>query len=376
MSRTPRVSILMPAYNAAAYVVEAIESILAQSFEDFELLVLDDGSTDGSDRLIERLAEREARLRFVRHPHAGHTQLLNRGLAETRAELVARMDADDVALPERLERQIGYLEEHPECVCLGTAVQLIDADGDPLGPLPVQKQHDAIETELLAGRGSAMVHPSVVYRRSTVLEVGGYDARWRTGQDLALFLELAEVGRLANLPETLLKFRKHFRSVTNGISQAESDRRRAAILREACARRGIEWNAARVRTFRQPASQAEAAAQWAAIAVNAGHYRTAAKHVRAMLRERPFGWRTWSALAGIAARRLRAALRERRSTPRPNEGAAAPTLARSASEGWSPGGFGPREPAGCWYWQEMSIRPRCCGCGGCSTCSRATLRHW
>src|SRR5262249_31043112 len=119
----------MPVYNARPYLAAAVESILAQTFHDFELLMLDDGSTDGSRAILERYAARDARLRLWSRRNTGYVIALNELLSRARGELLARMDADDVALPQRFAQQVAYLRSHPDVVCAGTAVHLIDAAG-------------------------------------------------------------------------------------------------------------------------------------------------------------------------------------------------------------------------------------------------------
>ena len=128
----PRVSVALPVHNCERYVAEAIESILAQTFTDFEFLIVDDGSTDGTLPILNRFAARDSRIRVISRPNTGIVGALNEILGLARADLVARMDADDVALPVRFERQVRYLDEHPECVMVGSRVTIIDPDGDAL----------------------------------------------------------------------------------------------------------------------------------------------------------------------------------------------------------------------------------------------------
>ena len=173
-SAAPAVTALMPVYNAERYVAEAIESILAQTFGDFEFLIVDDGSTDRSRSILEGFAARDARIRLISRPNTGIVGALNEGLAAARGELVARMDADDVAMPERFERQVRYLDDHPECVVVGSRVTVIDPDGDPLTVLTDMLTHEQIDRGLLAGIGAAMYHPAVMYRKSVVLGIGAY----------------------------------------------------------------------------------------------------------------------------------------------------------------------------------------------------------
>ena len=170
----PQISVLMPVYQAERYLEEAVESILAQSFDDFELLALDDGSTDESPRILAALAARDDRIRVRVAPHAGLVRRLNQGLAEARGTCIARMDADDISYPERFERQLAFLETHPECVAVGTAVDEIDPDGRPIRPLDIRPNHEEIESRLLQGDGGALIHASALYRTDAVRGVGGY----------------------------------------------------------------------------------------------------------------------------------------------------------------------------------------------------------
>jgi glycosyltransferase involved in cell wall biosynthesis len=130
-NRSPLISVCMPVYNAERYVSEAIESVLSQTFKDFEFLILDDGSTDGSLAILKGHAERDPRIRLTSRPNKGLAPTLNELMDQARGEFVARMDADDVSLPERLERQADYLRKHPDCVIVGCHALVMDSDGDP-----------------------------------------------------------------------------------------------------------------------------------------------------------------------------------------------------------------------------------------------------
>src|ERR1700726_1508117 len=122
MTSPPTISVLMPVYNAERYVAEAVESILSQTFADFEFIIIDDGSKDRSLAILEEYAARDPRIRLVSRPNTGIVKALNQGLALASGELVARMDADDIAMPERLAKQRDYLADHPECVMVGSRV--------------------------------------------------------------------------------------------------------------------------------------------------------------------------------------------------------------------------------------------------------------
>ena len=143
---SPSVSICMPVYNTKRYVAEAVESILAQTFGDFEFIIIDDGSTDGSRAILERYAKQDDRIRLISRPNTGIVGARNEALGLARGELIAVMDSDDVALPERFEVQVAYLREHPECVVVGSRALIIDPDGCAL-TIMAQTQQSCYEPQ-------------------------------------------------------------------------------------------------------------------------------------------------------------------------------------------------------------------------------------
>jgi glycosyltransferase involved in cell wall biosynthesis len=237
MASVPMLSVLMPVYNAERYVAEAVDSILGQTFRDFEFLIIDDGSTDSSGAILRRYAERDPRIRVVSRHNTGLLVALNELLGLARGELLARMDADDVALPDRLEREVNYLRDHPEVVCVGGRVMLIDPDGHPLGPGHLETDHEELVEMGLSGL-CPLNHPSVLMRREVVLAVGGYRPEYSTAEDLDLFLRLAEVGRLANLPVIVTRYRLHPNSVSERQQRLQIAKSRA-VAAEASARLGL-----------------------------------------------------------------------------------------------------------------------------------------
>ncbi len=187
----PLISVVMPVYNAEHYVGGAIESILTQTLADFEFLILDDGSTDRTPEILKRYAERDPRIHLVSRPNRGLVPTLNEGLALARGEFIARMDADDLALPQRFERQVAYLREHPEVLCMGGAAMEIDAAGRDLVVTRNPPDDETIQEFLVTGH-NRLFHPTVMMRREPVLAVGGYREEMKVGQDLDLWLRLGE----------------------------------------------------------------------------------------------------------------------------------------------------------------------------------------
>jgi glycosyltransferase involved in cell wall biosynthesis len=220
----------MAVYNSERYLAQAIESILNQTWQEFELIIIDDGSTDRSLQILQRYAACDSRIRLTSRENCGIPHTRNQLLAQTSAELVAIMDSDDVALPQRLARQVAFMQQHPEVVCLGSAFELIDARGRFLTQLPIPLTDNTIQAHLLAGH-AAIFQPCAMMRRAVVERIGGYDETMTQAEDLDLWLRLGEVGQLANLPEALVQYRLHANSVSE---QACALQRQKAL--EACQR--------------------------------------------------------------------------------------------------------------------------------------------
>jgi len=293
MSTGPTVSVIMSVYNGEKYTPEAVESILAQTFGDFEFILIDDGSTDGSKAILENYANRDPRVRLISRPNKGLTKTLNEGLGLARGDFLARMDADDISLPQRFEKQVAFLREHPECVCVGARVLRVDPYGSPLSESDHKLTHEEIDHQLMEeGLGWAITHPVAMMRREPVATVGGYREQFKTSQDLDLWLRLAEVGRLANLPEILLKYRYHPESV--GFTKFEEQRRvKSIILQDAYARRGRTPPPAWPKAIFTPLPIGEQLRRWARAALKANNRDVAKKHAVAALKREPLKIDSW-----------------------------------------------------------------------------------
>jgi glycosyltransferase involved in cell wall biosynthesis len=199
------VAVLMCAYNAESFIREAIESILAQTHRDFEFLIIENGSTDSTWEIIKSYAD--PRIRAFRTPLRQLTFNLNFGLIQTEADYVARMDADDIAEPTRIARQVEYLDAHPDVTVLGTAIEFFGAGRRPRTVLLPTTDH--VIRRRLPFR-FVISHPTVLFRRSVVLDRGGYGGG-RFCQDFDLWLRLAQdkTVKFANLAEPLLRYRIH-----------------------------------------------------------------------------------------------------------------------------------------------------------------------
>lgn len=205
---SPQVSVAMAVYNNAPFVAEAIESILNQTFGDFEFLIVDDGSTDGSGAIIDRYAAQDQRIRVLRQANAGFVASLNRLIAETTTPWIARMDGDDVALPDRLALQWAWMKDHPDHGVLGTGLQEIDEQGKPLPTdRPTPRTHEDFAARLAIG--PLAHHNSVIMRKDLVMQAGGYRSAFRHCEDYDLWLRLYSITKMANLPDKLMQYRRY-----------------------------------------------------------------------------------------------------------------------------------------------------------------------
>jgi glycosyltransferase involved in cell wall biosynthesis len=283
------VSVVLPVYNAERYLATALDSLLNQTYGDFEIIAVDDGSTDRSVDILNRYADRDGRIRVLRRPQETLGAVLDEGVGEARGTYIARMDADDVAYPDRFEAQVRYLRAHSDVGIVGGQTRLIDPEGFPLGPAERPLSHDAIETALLQGEGAAMEHPAVMMRTAVVRKVGGYPRHRETSEDVDLYLRIAECARLANLPKTLLDYRLRPDSICHTqYDQQVVDTR--DIIRGALRRRGQtdcdvpSLDVSRDESFNRPAYLR---LQWCKRALRAGHGRSALHQVVEALRTEP-----------------------------------------------------------------------------------------
>lgn len=205
----------MSVYNGTPYLTDAIDSILEQSFSDFEFLIIDDGSTDSSVDIIESYEDK--RIRLIRNEYnLGLTKSLNKGLDAARGEFVARMDADDVAAPDRLSLQVAFMEAHPEIAVAGTFIKAVDESGEEIRRYPTS--HSLIVLHMLFE--NAMAHPSTILRKEIFDQHGlRYDESLTIAQDYDLWYRTAQYSHLANINKVLLEYREHEHQVSRNSQQ-------------------------------------------------------------------------------------------------------------------------------------------------------------
>lgn len=217
MSDAP-VTILMPAFNAERYVAAAVESVRAQTHCDFELLVIDDGSADRTPEIVATIAANDPRVRLVRQPNAGAAHAMNRGLKLARSGWVFVMHADDLMLPNRVERQLAFLRDNPDVAVASALVYYIDPAGRTIGKgRSPFVEPAAVERAVREGQVISFSHPAGVLRREVVLAAGGYRQAFWPAEDSELWTRLAGLGhRVAVQGEHLLKYRIHGSSASVG----------------------------------------------------------------------------------------------------------------------------------------------------------------
>ncbi|MCC6453637.1 MAG: glycosyltransferase family 2 protein [Caldilineaceae bacterium] len=207
MSGLPRVSVVMGTYNSAFHLETTVDSILRQTYTDFEFVIIDDGSTDATWPILQRLAAQDSRIVLHRNAqNLGISATRNLGTELARAELIAITDHDDISLPDRFEKQVAYLVTHPEIGAVGGAIRFMEGErlGEPIEKMPT--------SELISWAmcfGMPCVHSASMVRRTVLVATGGYDATYKVANDYDLWLRISRQARLANLPDVVLLYNRH-----------------------------------------------------------------------------------------------------------------------------------------------------------------------
>ena len=211
------VSILLPTYNGAKYVREAIESVLNQSYQDWELIIIDDGSTDNIDEVAGGYVKKDPRITYERNKkNLGLSGNLNKGLLQASGQYIARIDQDDVWIDiDKLKKQIKFLDAHPDCVLVGTGFRMVDESGEHIRDVVPFTDDRSIRGNILSE--NQFGHATVVFRKKPVIDLGGYNSKIRYGEDYDLWLRLGQKGTLANIRDICMQYR-----VCNGMSQKHS----------------------------------------------------------------------------------------------------------------------------------------------------------
>jgi glycosyltransferase involved in cell wall biosynthesis len=211
----PKVSVVMSVYNGERFLRQAVDSILNQAFPDFEFIVVDDGSTDGTAEILSGYAKADARLCVVTQENRGLVKSLNRAIGMAQGEYIARMDADDVSMPERLAVQVRWLDMHPQIAVLGTRYNEIDESGQVIRRGNRYVGSTLVKRALLQGNSSVFCHGSVMFRRTCFEHVGGYREQFENAaEDYDLWLRMSEHYELDNTADTLYQHRLRLDSLS------------------------------------------------------------------------------------------------------------------------------------------------------------------
>ena len=209
MPATPAVSVIIASYNGARFVADAVNSILTQTFTDLELIVVDDGSTDGSRPILREIARRDARMRLVEKSNEGLVAALNHAISLARAPLIARLDHDDIALPHRIARQKEFLDRHPGYIAVGCLMQNISEDGSLLKPTRIRYERLQHRPQDFPPRLAWLYGPSPMIRTGALRRSGGYRHQFLASEDRDLCWRLGALGKIERLPEVLVNYRYH-----------------------------------------------------------------------------------------------------------------------------------------------------------------------
>lgn len=296
INAVPPISVIMSVYNGEQYLAEAMDSVLNQTFGEFEFIVIDDGSTDRSVAMMQDYAKRDPRIVFKARENKGLPATLNEAARMARGEYLARMDPDDISLPTRFEKQLAYMRQHPEVVNLGSRVILIDPYGVELSITDHPLDHEALDKDLLRGIGWAIVHPVAFMRKWALEKCGWYNENYRTSQDMECWLRMAEIGQLANIAEPLLKYRQHLSSAN--FAKAEQQKRfKLEIMTNAYARRGLGEFDPSIMPPPPLSDPFESRKRWGWRAIQMGNMHAARKHAWANLKVKPMDLGMWKMLA-------------------------------------------------------------------------------
>jgi glycosyltransferase involved in cell wall biosynthesis len=241
--------VLLPVYNAEVYLSESLESLFRQTYSDFEILAIDDASSDRSPAILADYAKKDRRLRILTQPkNGGLVEALNLGLRSASGRYVIRQDADDRAHPDRIRKSLEHLERNPNTVLLGTWIHRMDASGRILGTQRFPVSDPEIRWQFLFRNPFA--HSAVAFDREKALSIGGYATAALHAEDYDLWTRLASLGRLANLPEPLCEYRVHGNSVTGAMEARSASIGAKWLARLTPAEPGIEkvWEKFRSRS--------------------------------------------------------------------------------------------------------------------------------
>lgn len=292
----PIISVLIPVYNAEKYLAKAIESILSQTFPYFELIIIDDGSTDKSLEIIKNYANSDERIKYISRENKGLIYTRNEGIELAQGKYIALMDADDISLPDRLEQQYNYLEKHDDYIAVGSFAALIDSDGDDLCDFGQYITHDEIDKAHLDGFGGAIINPTAFIKREAIQSINGYSKDYPHAEDFDFWLRLAEIGRLTNIPKVMLFYRQHVESVGYAKRESQIKSTQKAIY-DAYVRRNLNPDSTKISLNKIVLpTKLDIYLKWGWWAMHGKNLNTARKYAVKILKSAPWKKEAWKLL--------------------------------------------------------------------------------
>jgi glycosyltransferase involved in cell wall biosynthesis len=291
----------MPVYNGARYLRQTLASLRWQTFDDWEAVCVNDGSTDESLNILRQFADADPRFRIIDQANQGIVAALNAGIHSARCPWIARIDSDDVALPNRLATQWQYVQQHPDIVVVGSYMLFTDDEGYPLCTQCYDTEHAEIERTLLDGSAGGFGHPSVLIHRDTLFQAGLYRREFEWVEDIDLWLRMVRLGRVANIPRVLMHYRQHEQSVCWNRRELQHERLHR-LLTLARIERGLVPEHQSLAPPKPARKQSSAAGKWARRAARSGYYHSAWRHWRRQFAAEPWSILTWRVTAEMLLR--------------------------------------------------------------------------
>ena len=290
------VSVLTPVKNCQHYLQQTIDSILRQSHEDFEFLIADNGSSDKSVDIAIRASQKDSRIKVLRCPGYALPELRNRLVSESTSEIIAWIDADDIAEPSRLAAQFAFMQCNKQCAIVGSDVLVIDPDGMPIHYETRSHAHHETESMILERKNNGIFFSSCAIRRSLFNKVGGFRSQFPVAEDIDLYLRLAEVGQLANINQALTRYRWRLDNLSWTLAGTQNEKL-LMVLNEARERRGLSLLAETTSDVQDGRPKAWTHTFWSSVALNASNFATAQKHASTAIFSDPLiakAWQNWS----------------------------------------------------------------------------------
>lgn len=287
-------SAIMPVYNSEKFLVETIESVLGQTFSDFEFIILDDGSIDNSLPIIMQYAGLDERIRVLScEQNIGLVGIRNLGLNQAKCDLFATVDSDDISLPKRFAVQVDFMQQHPDYLVAGANCTLITPYGDSLTTDAFPTDHDQIYSRMLKGDGGVIRQPAAIHRTKIVRDIGGY--RNAGSEDLDLYLRLAEVGKVSNIPEVLVLYRQHIDSSVHSCWERSILARNKAVTEAYIRLHGKAPETLELLPYEKP-NNVRCLKNWGWMALKNKNIKAARSYAQQLIKIKPLSLESWRLL--------------------------------------------------------------------------------